>query len=109
MNQAKHTHLIRIVRLTLLPEKQDDFMEMFDTIRLKIRQFDGCYHLELLQDASFPNILTTYSVWKDESALNAYRNSDLFKATWSKTKTMFAAPPVAYSNFQVQVVQKDTE
>ena len=103
MNQ-QHNDLIRIVRLTLAPEKVNDFMEMFNAIRSKIRLTEGCKHLALLQDATFPNILTTYSIWTDESALNAYRSSNLFKNTWRETRTMFAAPPAAFSSFQLQVV-----
>lgn len=79
-------------------------MEMFKAIRSKIRLFEGCKHLELLQDATFPNIFTTYSIWTDEPALNAYRSSELFQNTWRETRTMFAAPPAAFSNFQIQVV-----
>ena len=104
MNQVGHNHLIRIVRLTLEPEKVDEFMQMFASVHSKIRLFEGCIHLELLQDTTFPNILTTYSLWTDESALNAYRSSVLFQKTWRKTKTMFAAPPSAFSNFLVQVI-----
>ena len=104
MTQVKHSHLIRIVRLTFEPAKVDDFIEMFASIRSEIRAFEGCSHLELLQDASYPNIFTTYSVWIDEPALHAYRRSDLFKKTWQQTKTMFAAPPSAYSYFQRQVL-----
>lgn len=104
MNEPAHDHLIRIVRLTLVPEKMNEFMEMFSSIKSKIRASNGCLHLELLQDITYPNIVTTYSIWTEESALNAYRNSELFKQVWSKTKTMFAAPPVAFSNKQIEVI-----
>ncbi len=104
MDDHKHNHLIRIVRLTLKPEKLDDFLLMFETIKTKIRKSDGCEHLELLQDAGFPNIVATYSLWRNEEALNAYRHSALFKEVWSETKTMFAAPPFAFSSHQLQVL-----
>lgn len=93
--------LIRIVRLTLHPDEVPAFLQMFEDVKGKIRASAGCMHLELLVDASYPNIMTTYSVWENEEALNAYRNSDLFRQTWKKTKRMFAAPPLAYSSFKI--------
>ena len=89
--------LVRVVRLTLHPEEVDRFLTLFDSISSKIRNFDGCQHLELLQDSRFPNIVATYSHWESVYALEAYRHSELFKSTWSLTKAMFAAPPIAYS------------
>ena len=103
-NKTAHEYLVRIVRLTLAPERLDDFMFMFDNIKLDIRNTAGCLHLELLQDTVHPNIVTTYSFWEDEAALNAYRKSALFTQVWPKTKQMFAAPPVAFSSRQVHVL-----
>ncbi len=94
--------LIRIVRLTLQPEQVSAFREMFREVKGKIRASAGCLHLELLVDAVYPNIVTTYSVWEDEQALNAYRDSNLFQQTWKKTKPMFAAPPLAFSSFNIE-------
>lgn len=102
--QPVHEHVIRIVRLTLAPERLDDFMYMFNNIKSRIRNTAGCLHLELLQDTRFPNIVTTYSHWDNESALNAYRDSAFFKEVWPATKDMFAAPPVAFSSRQVHVL-----
>lgn len=103
-NKPEHEHLIRVVRLTLAPERLGDFMFMFNNIKQKIRNTAGCLHLELLQDTIHPNIVTTYSLWEDEAALNAYRKSALFTEVWPTTKQMFAAPPVAFSSRQVHVL-----
>ena len=92
--------LIRIVQLTLHPEKAEEFLALFEDVASRIRSFDGCDYLELLQHASYPNIFSTYSHWRSADDLEAYRNSELFKATWKKTKTMFAAPPIANSYFK---------
>lgn len=100
----KHPHLIRIVRLTLSPALVSDFKALFSEVKDKISVTAGCLHLELLVDAAYPNIMTTYSIWEDEQSLDAYRNSELFKATWKRTKTMFAAPPVAFSSFQAETL-----
>lgn len=89
--------LVRIVRMTFNPEAVETFLELFDRSAPKIRAFSGCLHLELLADSRYPNVISTYSRWASESALNVYRESDLFTETWTQTKTMFAAPPEAYS------------
>jgi quinol monooxygenase YgiN len=89
--------LIRIVRLTLHPEKIEAFKSLFSRVAPEIRAFDGCGHLELWSDAMYPNIVATYSHWAHEEALNRYRNSEFFRATWGQTRSLFAAPPVAQS------------
>ena len=96
--------LIRIVRMTFRPDELTTFRTLFDSASPKIRTVPGCNHLELWQDARYPNILTTYSLWDDADALHAYRHSDLFKMTWAQTKPLFAAPPVAFSHTVAQVV-----
>ncbi|MGC1631303.1 MAG: antibiotic biosynthesis monooxygenase, partial [Gelidibacter sp.] len=39
----------------------------------------------------------TYSYWKEEADLENYRNSDLFKTVWDKTKQSFNGKPEAWS------------
>jgi len=79
----------RIVKLTFKPELIDDFMVVFIESAPKIRSFVGCRHMELLQNKAQKNMLFTLSEWDDESALENYRNSELFKTTWAKTKVLF--------------------
>jgi len=89
--------LIRTVRMTFRPDELDAFRTLFEEASPRIRAFPGCRRLELWKDAHAPNILSTYSHWESEAALDAYRQSELFKTTWAKTKLFFAAPPVAHS------------
>ena len=89
--------LIRTVRMTFRPDELATFFALFDEVAPKIRAFEGCHHLELWEDARYPNILSTYSLWTDAEALDAYRHSELFRSTWAKTKLLFAAPTVAHS------------
>lgn len=96
--------LIRIVRMTFRPEALAAFMALFDASSPHIRAFAGCEHLDLWQDARYPNILTTHSHWTGPDALEAYRQSALFKETWAKTKPLFAAPPQAYSHHGLRTV-----
>jgi heme-degrading monooxygenase HmoA len=89
--------LIRIVRMTFQEDKTGEFMEIFKASKHLIRHFEGCTHLELLQDVHKSNIYYTYSYWQSEDNLNVYRNSELFEKVWSATKALFADKPVAYS------------
>lgn len=91
--------------MTFRPDRLDTFHELFRTTAAHIRAFPGCRHLELWEDARYPNLLTTYSYWTDAEALDAYRESNLFRSTWAKTKPLFAAPPVARSQFQIARIE----
>ena len=90
--------LIRTVRMTFQPEAVEAFLEVFEESKEKIRNFPGCHHLELLKDYTADNIFSTYSLWDDEAALDAYRHSDLFKSVWAQTKPKFSAKPIAFSS-----------
>jgi quinol monooxygenase YgiN len=89
--------IVRVVKMTFVAEKLDDFLAVFAASKDKIRNFEGCQHLELLQDTKHKNILFTYSHWDSEAHLEEYRNSELFKTTWAKTKVLFAGKAEAWS------------
>ena len=89
--------LVRIVKLTFESNKTEDFLLNFENNKIQIRNFPGCRFLELYRDKSDPSVFFTYSYWDDEEALESYRNSDLFKSVWSKTKVWFSARPEAWS------------
>lgn len=89
--------LTRLVKLTINEDKAGDFLRIFEESKAKILAFEGCRHLKLFSDKKYPNIFFTYSIWEDQTALNNYRNSDLFKDTWSRTKILFACKPEAWS------------
>lgn len=79
------------------PEEVENFKALFDRTKDKIRDFEGCQHLELWQDVRNPSIFFTYSFWTSANYLEEYRNSALFKEVWSKTKVKFAEKPKAWS------------
>lgn len=89
--------LVRIVKLNFKPENISSFEQIFEESKDRIRNFEGCQHLELFQEKNEQNIFFTYSYWQDEKALEAYRNSDFFKETWAKTKSLFGGKPEAWS------------
>ena len=89
--------IIRIVKMTFQPEKVNEFLEVFNASKHLIRNFEGCSHLELLNDINRSNIFFTYSHWETEEHLNNYRHSELFEGVWAKTKVLFAAKAEAWS------------
>ncbi|MEO8760949.1 MAG: antibiotic biosynthesis monooxygenase family protein [Bacteroidia bacterium] len=89
--------IIRIVKLSFEPENIETFVKLFHDTKDTIKSFEGCSHLELLNDINNPNVYFTYSYWEDESFLNAYRNSDFFKDVWQQTKVLFNDKPQAWS------------
>lgn len=89
--------LVRIVRMTFRPDAVDTFLTHFDDAAPRIRSFAGCRYLELWRDAETPHAFATHSHWTDAEALNTYRDSDLFRGTWSAVKPLFAERPQARS------------
>lgn len=88
---------VRIVKMSFEPSKIDGFLDYFESKKHFIRNFAGCEFLELYRDKENTNIFFTYSHWQDESDLENYRNSDLFKTVWAITKQSFNDKPVAWS------------
>jgi quinol monooxygenase YgiN len=91
--------------MTFRPDALEEFLAMFEGTSQAIRSFPGCEHLELWEDARFPNVLSTYSIWCDEAALEEYRKSELFRSTWARTQAWFAAAPVAQSQTRKVLVE----
>ena len=83
--------------MTFRPEETSNFLELFNQIKEKIRDVEGCDYLELMEDYDDPDSFSTYSKWHNEQALTAYRQSELFDGVWAKTKAMFAKKPIAFS------------
>ena len=88
---------VRIVKMSFAEENIILFIDNFETVKQKIRNFEGCQFLELYRDKHNTNIFFTYSYWNTEDDLNNYRDSDLFQSVWTKTKPMFNAKPEAWS------------
>lgn len=89
--------MIRIVRLHFREEHIDDFKNLFEERKEKIRHFPGCNYLELWQDEHDKAVFYTYSHWNEPNHLDDYRISELFEDTWSTVKKWFAQKPMAFS------------
>jgi quinol monooxygenase YgiN len=83
--------------MSFVPEKVEEFKAIFKNNWRSIKTFEGCHHVELLQDGSDPGIFFTFSSWQSEEHLDAYRNSELFKRVWGATKILFNDKPQAWS------------
>ena len=95
----------RIVKMEFRPECIDDFLSIFEGAKKAIRSFDGCENLLLLQHRQKAHIFFTYSYWKDEASLEAYRNSELFEKTWANTKSLFSTKAKAWSLKLIEAVE----
>lgn len=89
--------IIRIVKMTLKPESIDGFKEIFYASQKLIGAFEGCNRVDLMNDINNECIFFTLSYWNSEEDLSAYRQSYLFKNTWSKVKPLFSGKAEAWS------------
>lgn len=89
-----------ITRLVKMEFKQDlviEFLSIFEKTKDKIRATEGCQDLVLLRETQNGNIFFTISKWESEEDLQSYRQSVLFKETWSATKKLFKNSAEAWS------------
>ena len=80
--------------------KQDlvlEFLSIFEKSKDKIKAAEGCLDLVLVREMQEGNIFFTISKWKSEEDLQRYRQSTLFKDTWSATKNLFQNSAEAWS------------
>lgn len=87
----------RVVRMVFREDSVDEFLELFALVSPSIRAQEGCELLVLWRDRSDSRVLLTYSRWSHPEYLDAYRDSELFRTTWAKTKALFADRPMAWS------------
>lgn len=90
----------RIVKMTFKEDKVKEFIEIFKAASPKISSCVGCKGVKLLQDKNKANVFFTYSLWETEDNLDDYRQSELFKKTWSLTKVLFDSKPEAWSTIE---------
>ncbi|RIA09514.1 hypothetical protein OE09_1352 [Flavobacteriaceae bacterium MAR_2010_72] len=88
---------VRLVKMSFKPSKVEEFLSNFESYKTQIRNFKGCEFLELYRDKSDATVFFTYSFWNSETDLENYRQSELFKSVWSKTKPLFSASAEAWS------------
>jgi quinol monooxygenase YgiN len=89
--------IVRIVKMKFKIEAVQNFTDLFQVSKEKIKNFEGCKYVELLNDTNDTCCFFTYSHWESESHLEQYRQSELFKTTWAKTRVLFAEKPEVWT------------
>ncbi len=89
--------IVRMVKMTVQEDKIEAYKAYTAILKPRIRAFEGCQHLDLLQDINQRNIFFSYSLWDTEEHLNTYRKSEFFQDLWGKVKPMFKAKTEAWS------------
>lgn len=84
-------------------EKVEVFMHILKKVKLVLETFPGCMYLEILQDATDPNIYYTYSHWANETALENHRDSTFIQETWAHTKVLFTSKAQVFSLKKFQI------
>lgn len=87
--------LWRWVEIRAYPERADIVCSLLAEQAEKVRSFSGCLFLSLYrgEDTDFYSL----SLWESAEALEAYRQSEVFKSFWSLIKKHFRAPAKAVS------------
>lgn len=88
---------VRIVKMSFDSDQIQTFLNLFESKKEFIRNYPGCRYLELYRDKNQNNIFFTYSYWEEETDLESYRHSELFKNVWAQTKVLFNEKPEAWS------------
>jgi len=81
------------VSLRVKPELRDRFLAAAeDDSTCSVRDEDGCFRFDVLQDQEDQNRFYFYEVYRDEAALDAHRNAPHF-ARWSAASREVLASP----------------
>jgi len=91
----------RIVHMRFEAKQIEAFLKIFEESADAIRASEGCHEVVLFQDEDDPTHFTTWSLWTSVEHLNQYRQSDLFKSTWARTKPLFRERAQAFSYTEV--------
>lgn len=89
--------MTRVVKMTFREDQVEAFKELYFENCPRIAASAGCREVRLFRDQHEPNTFFTISQWVSPEALEAYRNSDLFRIVWQRTKAMFSGKPEAWS------------
>lgn len=92
------TMIVRIVELSLQPDKLVQSKILLEEVAPKVRAMKGCSFLEILDDIHDESRFTTYSYWDSEEDLNRYRDSETFVNFWKALKPNFKAKARAWSS-----------
>lgn len=89
--------ITRIVKMQFKTSEVENFKQIFQESFAKIAAFKGCQNVQLFCHSEDTKIMFTISHWDNETALELYRKSELFKRTWARTKPLFEEKAQAWS------------
>ncbi len=89
--------IIRIVQMHFGSDRWEGIRERLLAQVPRVRAFSGCLYLALHQDADTPCTVYSISYWESRQALEAYRQSALFREFWAELKAHFVRPPQAFT------------
>jgi len=98
-NQAWRSILRRVialfVSLQVKPELRDRFLAAAeDDSTCSVRDEDGCFRFDVLQDSEDANHFSFYEVYRDQAALDAHRAAPHFQR-WSAASQEVLAQPAS--------------
>lgn len=97
--------ITRLVKLSFSEDYLDTFLESFEKKKQQILSYEGCLTVDLYLDSIKKGLCFTVSTWKSEAALEAYRQSDWFQATWKEVKQHFTDKPEAWTAYSQEMLQ----
>lgn len=97
--------ITRLVKLSFSEDYLDTFLESFEKKKQQILSYKGCLTVDLYLDSTKKGLCFTVSTWKSEAALEAYRQSDWFQATWKEVKQHFTDKPEAWTTYSQEMLQ----
>ncbi|MBK8954020.1 MAG: antibiotic biosynthesis monooxygenase [Saprospiraceae bacterium] len=89
--------ITRVVKMKFRESEIETFVELFNEVKTAIQSCKGCISVKAVRALNEPQTIFTISYWDSESDLENYRGSELFSATWAKTKALFESKAEAWT------------
>ena len=84
--------------MDLKPGRKEMFMAIFDQVRTSIETQPGCLGLEIWESMhEHQYSIWTISSWQSVQHLDQYRESELFRKTWTQVKPLFSSKAQAWT------------
>ena len=88
--------ITRIIKLRL-KDSTDEFIKYINSIHDEIFQFTGCHNMEVLNDKDDPKVFFIYTIWKNETELNKFRNSSFNRNFWNTLQDLCESRPEVWT------------
>ena len=82
-----------VAKLTLKPEKKEDFKALTEELRRESRKEKGCISYNLYEDIKNPNRLAFIEEWRDEEAIKLHKESKHYTSSATKRSELQEGKP----------------